>query len=165
MVRGRRFGRSSGSAYDVTVARLGDLDQLVEHRLGMWRDIHPELENEIAGTRGHTRSWIREKLSKGELVGFVARTSDKRVAGSGCIWLREEQPRPDNPLRVVPYLMSMYTEKEFRRRGVAKAVLEEALNWTRAHNHRRIVLHASDEGRHLYEEYGFGPTHEMRLDL
>jgi hypothetical protein len=28
---------------------------------------------------------------------------------------------------------------------------------------RRIVLHASDEGRRLYERLGFVPTNEMRL--
>jgi len=28
---------------------------------------------------------------------------------------------------------------------------------------RRIVLHASDDGRRLYERLGFVPTNEMRL--
>jgi hypothetical protein len=31
-------------------------------------------------------------------------------------------------------------------------------------NVRRIVLHASDEGRRLYERLGFVPTNEMRLE-
>jgi ribosomal protein S18 acetylase RimI-like enzyme len=30
---------------------------------------------------------------------------------------------------------------------------------------RRIVLHASDEGRRLYERLGFVPTNEMRLGV
>jgi hypothetical protein len=29
---------------------------------------------------------------------------------------------------------------------------------------RRIVLHASDDGRRLYERLGFVPTNEMRLE-
>jgi IS30 family transposase len=29
---------------------------------------------------------------------------------------------------------------------------------------RRIILHASDDGRRLYERLGFVPTNEMRLE-
>lgn len=151
--------------FKVTPAKVSDLDILVEHRLGMWKDIHPELTRETERSRARTRGWIKEKLSKGELVGFIAKSPDGRVAGSGCIWLREEQPRPDVPLQAVPYLLSMYTEKKFRRQGVAKEVLRRALTWSKAHRHERMVLHASDDGRHLYEEFGFGPTREMKLDL
>lgn len=157
--------RVSVLGFVITAAGPGDLDLLVEHRLSMWRDIHPELENAIEGSRKHTREWIGEKLSKGELVGFIARSAEGHAAGSGCLWLREEQPRPNNPLHVVPYLMSMYTEKSYRRQGVAQEILARAMEWGREHNHKRIVLHASDEGRRLYEKNGFEATHEMRLDL
>lgn len=161
----RPVGRPSASGFEVTVAGPADLGVLVEHRLEMRRDIHPELTDEIERSRVHTRKWIRRKLSKGELVAFVARAPGGRVAGSGCVLLREEQPRPNNPLHVIPYLMSMCTEAGFRRRGVAKGVLEHALKRCRVHSHRRTVLHASQKGRHLYEKYGFRPAHEQRLDL
>jgi GNAT superfamily N-acetyltransferase len=151
--------------FKVTYAKLSDLDLLVDHRLSMWHELHPELRTEIERLRAYTRKWINAKLESGELVGFIARTSDGRVAGSGCIWLRDEIPRPNNQLHVVPYLMSMYTVKDFRMQGVAKEIVKRAVKWSRAHHHDRVVLHASDHGRHLYEEVGFKPTHEMRLIL
>ena len=117
--------------FNLTRARLGDLDVLVEHRLNMWRDIHPESEPEIEKSRAYTKKWVREKLPKGELIAFIARAPDGRMAGSGCIWLREEQPRPANPLHRLPYLMSMYAERELRRKGVANLVLRRALKWSR----------------------------------
>jgi len=113
--------------FEITYAKLDDLELLVEHRLSMWRDIRPELRKKTDRSRAHTRRWIRDKLTKGELIGFIARAPDGRVAGSGCIWLREEQPRPNNPLHVVPYLMSMYPEKGFRRKGVAEEILKRAV--------------------------------------
>jgi GNAT superfamily N-acetyltransferase len=151
--------------FKVTYAKLSDLDLLVDHRLSMWHELHPELRTEIDRSRAYTRKWISAKLEHGELVGFIARTPGGRVAGSGCIWLREEVPRPNNPLHVVPYLMSMYTVKDLRMQGVAKEIVKRAVKWSRAHHHDRVVLHASDHGRHLYEEVGFKPTHEMRLIL
>ena len=104
-------------------------------------------------------------MSRGKLVGLIARAPDGRVAGSGCIWVREEQPRPTNLSLEVPYLMSMYTEKEFRRRGVARAIVKGALKWCRAHEYERVILHASKQGRPLYEGVGFEPSSEMRLRL
>ncbi|MDG6901089.1 MAG: GNAT family N-acetyltransferase [Nitrososphaerota archaeon] len=151
--------------FRVTRAKPIDIELLVEHRLNMWREIRPEFRKKIDRSASYTQDWIRRKLSSGELVGFIAKTADGKAAGSGCVWLREEPPRPANPLHVVPYLMSMYTVKEFRRKGVAKAVLRQAVRWSRAHHHERIVLHASDDGRHLYEEFGFAPGREMRLML
>jgi GNAT superfamily N-acetyltransferase len=151
--------------FKITYAKQGDLDLLVEHRLSMWRELRPEFTRKIDRSKAYTRRWIKQKLTDRELIGFVARAPDGRVAGSGCIWLREEPPRANNPLHVVPYLMSMYTVKEFRRQGVAKEVLRRALKWSRDHHHERMVLHASDHGKHLYEEFGFGPSREMRRDL
>ena len=149
--------------FHLSQARPDDLELLVAHRLGMWRDIHPEFGSKVDESEGLTRQWIRERLSDGTLVGFIVRVEDGRVAGSGCIWLRNEQPRPTNPRMVVPYLMSMYTERAFRRKGVGRLIVKSALEWCRERDYDRVVLHASAAGRPLYEEFGFEPASEMRL--
>jgi GNAT superfamily N-acetyltransferase len=133
--------------------------------MGMWLDIHPELEKEIRATEEGTRRWIRRQLSRKALIGLVVRSSGGEVAGSGCIWLREEQPRPTSMRLRVPYLMSMYTEKRFRRKGVARLIVRAALKWSREHGYDRVVLHASEQGRPVYEGLGFAQTNEMRLKL
>jgi hypothetical protein len=43
--------------------------------------------------------------------------------------------------------------------------MEAALDWGRTHGIRAVILHASSEGRPLYEKLGFRPTNEMRLML
>jgi hypothetical protein len=40
-----------------------------------------------------------------------------------------------------------------------------ALDWCGAHGIDHVILHASVEGRHLYESLGFEATNEMRLIL
>ena len=152
-------------AFRLSYATSKDLDLLVVHRLNMWRDIHPELGSKIDESTDATRMWVREKLRKGELVGIVVRSSGGKVAGSGCVWIREEQPRPTNPLQRVPYLLSMYTEEEFRRKGVARMIVMRSLKWCRADHYDRLTLHASTLGRPLYESLGFERTFEMRIKL
>ena len=75
------------------------------------------------------------------------------------------QPRPHRESRVQPYLLSMYTEPDFRRRGVASMVVKEAIEWCRRNKHERLMLHASEMGRGVYSKLGFKRTWEMRLDL
>jgi len=42
-------------------------------------------------------------------------------------------------------------------------LLRRIIEWARAEDVDRIILHASDEGRSLYERLGFVVSNEMRL--
>jgi GNAT superfamily N-acetyltransferase len=59
----------------------------------------------------------------------------------------------------------MYTEPEYRRRGLARKLMEIMIAWCKQEAFGSVLLHASDEGRPLYEALGFVATNEMRLKL
>ena len=61
-------------------------------------------------------------------------------------------------------VVNVYTERAWRRRGVADALMRELLRWCSGNGVESIVLHASGEGRPLYQKLGFTPTNEMRYD-
>jgi len=86
------------------------------------------------------------------------------VAGGGIIVLTyHSSPRDPKPQRA--WIVNMYTEREYRRQGLARRLMEEMIRWCRAQRMTTVYLHASDEGRALYESLGFTPTNEMRLPL
>jgi GNAT superfamily N-acetyltransferase len=60
-------------------------------------------------------------------------------------------------------ILNVYTLPSFRRQGIARRLIEVALNWCRANGIRNVILHASDEGQPLYKSLGFEQTNEMRL--
>jgi GNAT superfamily N-acetyltransferase len=151
--------------FELSQAKLDDVGILVQHRLGMFNDMHPELAKEIQASKEQTRQWLIEKLSDGSLVGFIVRTEDGQAAGSGCLWIKKEQPNPTHPRLEAPYLLSMYTEKSYRRRGVARLIVKTAITWSREQGYDRINLHATESGKPLYEEFGFKQTNEMKLKL
>ena len=151
--------------FRISIAKAEDTELLVKHRLSMWSDIHPELRKEVQELEELTRWWIKKKLREGKLVGFIAKTQAGIVAGSGCVWIREQQPRPMNPRLEAPYLMSMYTEEDFRKKGVARLIVQSAIDWCKEHGYSTITLHASEAGFPLYAGLGFKPTSEMRMAL
>lgn len=151
--------------FAVSQAKPEDIEILVKHRLNMFNDMYPKLTKEIEESQDETRQWLEQKLLEGTLVCFVVRKEDQHPIGSGCLWIKKEQPNPTRPRLEAPYLMSMYTEKDFRRKGVARLVLKSAIAWSRDQGYDRINLHATDVGSPLYEGFGFKQTNEMQLKL
>ena len=62
-------------------------------------------------------------------------------------------------------ILNVYTEPGFRRRGLARCLVEAALHWCKANEIDIVILHASQEGRRLYESLGFQTGNEMRIKL
>jgi ribosomal protein S18 acetylase RimI-like enzyme len=59
------------------------------------------------------------------------------------------------------YLLNVYVEPGYRKRGLARALVECCLAEARRLNLRVVALHSSDAGRRIYETLGFRPTNEM----
>src|SRR5207253_8881228 len=98
-------------------------------------------------------------------VAWVVEEDGSSMAAGGCVWLQPVRPRRHRGSMFQPCLLSMCTEPEFRRRGVASMVVEEAVRWCRKNKYGRLMLHASEAGRRVYRKLGFKRTWEMRLDL
>ena len=146
-------------------ATLRNLEVLVHQRRGMWEDIADHTPEEHDRADRVYRAWARQRMKTGKLVGFLAEDGAGRVLGGGCVWLRENQPRPGWEDREMPYLLSMYTEPEHRGRGVATRIVREVVRWARDEGYRRMTLHASKQGRSLYKRLGWDRTWEMRMRL
>jgi GNAT superfamily N-acetyltransferase len=59
------------------------------------------------------------------------------------------------------HLVGMWVDPQHRRRGVAKALVEQALRWAEEHRAKEVVLWVADHNipaRRLYERAGFEPT-------
>ena len=110
-------------------------------------------------------------IHAGSYVGWLARDPDTgSVIGGVGLQIRSVLPRPalrsPGVTRVVGregILLNAYTEPPHRRRGVARALFTEALVWAQGQDLARVVLHASEQGRPLYEQLGFVASNEMRF--
>lgn len=146
-------------------AGAGDLDALVHQRKEMWKDLGVKSEKLHDEADRVYRRWARDRLRNQTLVAWIVKSRDDRVAGGGCLWLQPIQPRPGRNAQLQPYLLSMYTEPDFRRKGVASLIISEATKWCRKNRFEQLSLHASSTGRKLYKKLGFYRTWEMRTRI
>lgn len=155
-------------ADDITIrmAMVDDAPFIVHHRRAMFTDMG---HIDPAGLDAMCESfapYVSRALTSGVYRGWLAQTDEGRViAGSGLI-VHEWPSRPVNPAEPRrAYVLNVYTEPEYRGRGIARRIMNEIVDWCRAQGFRAVSLHASVFGRHLYESMGFEPTNEMRLGL
>ena len=151
--------------FRVRLATRRDLDLLVLHRRGMWESMGERDRRALDEGDRVYRRWARQRLSSKRLVGLIVEDATGHRVASGCIWLRPTQPGLGNTLLQNPYLLSMYTEPNYRGRGLGTRIVREAVRWCREHGYTRLVLHASRQGRGLYRRLGFERTWEMRIKL
>jgi ribosomal protein S18 acetylase RimI-like enzyme len=59
------------------------------------------------------------------------------------------------------YLLNVFVQPEYRRRGLARGLLELCVTEARRRNIRVVSLHASLEGVPLYEQLSFKASNEM----
>ena len=146
-----------------------DAAVLAHHRVAMFRDmgkLDPRLEPKL---RARCERALAKVVASGEYLAWVICDAKdrKKIVGGGGVQIRYMLPRSDvdgKKLLLGPegIVLNVYVEPEYRRRGLARMLMAEILKWSKKSKIVRLVLHASDEGRPLYESIGFAPTNEMR---
>lgn len=151
-------------AYTLREATVADAPVLARQRRLMFDAISKLPDDEGDAMEAAILTYLQRAMPAGTFHSWVVEHQGAIVAGGG-LQLRTLMPRPGQ-VDFAPegLIVSMWTEPEHRRRGLGRRVVEAILAWGRANGVGRFTLHASDDGRPLYELYGFRPTNEMRLD-
>jgi GNAT superfamily N-acetyltransferase len=113
-----------------------------------------------------TRRFLELRHRSGTLLSWLAE-EDRRCAGVVSVLILDMPPRLDEPRTREGYVINMYVDPADRRRGVGRALFETCIDGAVEGGLRRLMLHATDDGRLLYEETGFRPNDdwmELRLE-
>ncbi|MEW2508763.1 GNAT family N-acetyltransferase [Streptomyces sp. NPDC046870] len=116
----------------------------------------PVLRERLADQDGDFAAFVVEHPGRpGALAALVAGTVEYRIGRAG------------NPRGRVGHVFSVATDPDARRRGYARACMEELLEWFRARGAGHVLLNASPEAEPLYSSLGFtrDPDPSMRLPL
>jgi len=155
---------AKGVEFKIREATIDDLHAIMLHRRRMYEDMGYKNETALKAMESTSNMFIKDGLEDGTYRGWLVELSGRIVAGGGLMIVRQPSS-PRDPSSRRSWIMNMYTEPEYRGRGLATSIIETIIIWCRQNGFHWVSLRASDAGRHLYETLGFKPTNEMRLML
>jgi GNAT superfamily N-acetyltransferase len=138
---------------------------ILHHRRSMFRDMGEGTVEELDRMVKVAGPWLSKALDDGSYRHWLALDASGRVAAGGGVLLCPWPANPKDPCTERAVILNIFTEPEFRKRGIARQVILTILDWIKARGLRSVNLHASKEGHALYEKLGFEPTNEMRLKM
>jgi GNAT superfamily N-acetyltransferase len=138
---------------------------IADHRFAMFHEMGYRDEVALFAMRRKFLLWVEAKLKSGQYLGWLATTEAGRVVAGAGLWLMEWPPHMLGTNSRRGNILNVYTEPAFRRRRLAGLLVESALHWCESNGIDYVILHASAEGRALYEDLGFQASNEMRIKL
>jgi len=151
--------------YAIREATTADIPAVVHHRLAMFADMGVQVDQQ-AVERAFT-TWVESHLPSGTYRGWLVNASDGTVVAGAGITLLPWPPGPRELSGRLPIVYNVFTEREHRRRGLARMLMERIHQWCREAGHSVVGLAASVEGRSMYDSLGYreSPQPYMFLKL
>lgn len=152
------------STVTIRRATIDDVGELLALRLKLFRESGylrsreppPELIEA-------TRTYLNKNLPTEHFFSWVALADGHLIGMSGLVFF-QKPPTEENLSGLEAYVMNMYTLPEWRKKGVATALMQEIIRYVQTTSAKRIWLHTTQDGQSVYERCGFVFTHgDMEL--
>ncbi|CAG0947839.1 diamine N-acetyltransferase [Anaerolineae bacterium] len=151
--------------FSIRLATPSDAGTICMHRRAMFQDMRSTTPEQAQAGDAAFQRWLPDRLADDEYRAWFAMNARGEVVAGVGLWLIPWAPSPDDQSPLRGYVMNVYTRPECRRQGLARRLMNTLIEWCCQQNIRLVVLHASKDGRALYESLGFRQTNEMRLQL
>ena len=137
----------------ITYRKLAEdkLDVFIQMRIKQLRDEGATEEIDLVPA---LQDYYRRHMADGTFVSWLAMDGDRIVGTSGMSFV-EKPPYFGCPSGRIGLLSSMFTEPEYRRRGIARELLSRVVEEARAYGCGTVQITASDMGVLLYTAFGF----------
>ena len=128
-----------------------DLDVFIKMRINQLRE---EGAKEDINLEPALRDYYLRHLSDGTFISWLA-LDKNRIIGTSGISIVEKLPYFGCPSGKIGLLSSMFTDKAFRRKGIAKTLLSKVVDEAKKQGCGIVQITASDMGVLLYSDFGF----------
>ena len=160
-----RTRKDQAKGFTLRRAGVEDLATLVAHRRAMFHDMGYRDEAALDAMSAKFRPWVEARMNAGEYLAWLVEAPDGTVAAGAGLWLMDWPPHMIGAGSRRGNILNVFTAEKFRRRGLARRLMEAVLQWCRENSVDTIILHASPDGRRLYESLGFQASNEMRVQM
>lgn len=139
---------------------------IAEHFYQMWQDIGVPTDSIESNWLEITIDFINNSRSNLYYQAFFAEIENTIVGSVSCQLFAGLYPHILKPeYRKYGYIWGVYVESNYRRQGMAKKLMGEAIAYLKSIGCTKAILNASPLGKFLYSPLGFDRSNEMQLDL
>ena len=131
-----------------------DVDTFIEMRIAQLRE---EGATEDMDLVPHLKDYYARHMADGTFFSWLAVDGDRMIGTSGMS-IVEKPPYFGCPSGRIGLLSSMFTDKAYRRMGIARELLSRVVNEARDKGCGTVQITASDMGVLLYTNFGFVKT-------
>ena len=128
-----------------------DLDTFIQMRIKQLRE---EGAKEEIDLEPPLRDYYERHMADGTFVSWLAVDGEKIIGTSGMSFV-EKPPYFGCPSGRIGLLSSVFTDPQYRRRGIAKELLARVVDEARQYGCGTVQITASDMGVLLYTDFGF----------
>ena len=128
-----------------------DLDTFIQMRINQLRE---EGAKEDIDLEPSLRDYYKRHMADGTFVSWLAVDGDRIIGTSGMSFV-EKPPYFGCPSGRIDLLSGMFTDPQYRRRGIAKELLARVVEEARKYGCGTVQITASDMGVLLYTDFGF----------
>lgn len=100
------------------------------------------------------KDYYNRHMADGTFVSWLAVDGDKIIGTSGMSFV-EKPPYFGCPSGKMGLLSSMFTNPDYRRKGIARELLSRVVNDAKEYGCGTVQITASDMGVKLYRDFGF----------
>ena len=138
---------------DIRYKRLTEkeLNTFIHMRINQLREEGAKEEIDLVPA---LNEYYTRHMVDGTFVSWLALDEGNIIGTSGMSFV-EKPPYFGCPSGKIGLLSSMYTDLEYRRRGIAKELLSRVIDDAREYGCGTIQITASDMGVKLYTDFGF----------
>ncbi len=137
----------------ITYQRLteNELDTFIRMRIRQLREEGAKEDIDIVPA---LKDYYDRHMADGTFVSWLAVDGDRIVGTSGMSFV-EKPPYFGCPSGKMGLLSSMFTDPDYRRKGIAKELLSRVIDEARDYGCGTVQITASDMGVLLYTDFGF----------
>ena len=128
-----------------------ELDVFIDMRINQLRG---EGADEDIDLKPALKNYYERHMADGTFVSWIALDGDRIIGTSGMSFV-EKPPYFGCPNGKIGLLSNMFTANSYRRRGIAKTLLEKVINEAKEYGCGTVQITASDMGVLLYTDFGF----------
>ena len=128
-----------------------ELDNFIDMRIHQLREEGAKEDIDLVPA---LKDYYQRHMAEGTFVSWIALDGNTMIGTSGMSFV-EKPPYFGCPSGKIGLLSSMYTDPDYRRKGIAKELLSRVIKDAKEYGCVTIQITASEMGVKLYTDFGF----------